>query len=455
MRSVDAYITHLQSFARSDPSEYLRLDRITRLLEHLGNPHAGLTGVHVAGTNGKGSVVAMTRSVLLEAGYTVGSFLSPHLVRLNERFVVNGKEITDAQFASLLGYVRPAVTRVEKELRDRPSWFEVMAAMAFLFFKKKKVEVAVVEVGLGGTWDATNVLDFPVIAIPTIALDHTHILGTTVQRIAKEKAGIIKSNAKHVITGAEEVAVRVIGKQAKKVGARMVVVDKDIVVRDARVDWKGTSALVALWGRGRIYASPNRRYHTNLIGTHQAYNMAVALGAINALRSEGFTISQAAVRRGLERVSIIGRFQVIGRGKDSPRVAPVMVLDGAHNPAALQRLRATLHALAVDRKQCVAIFGAKDTKDYKRMAGTLKKIATTIYLPHFSHLPYMFSPIMLKEALGYGEVTKDFVTALRRVEQERPKVILITGSLYFVGEVLRGMSKKRYTTKDVALDSVW
>ena len=286
------------------------LTRVTALLEKLGRPQDDLKFIHIAGTNGKGSCAAMLSSVMKCCGYRTGLFTSPYLARFNERMQVNGKPIGDEALAEVVTQVKPAADAME----DHPTEFEMMTAAAFLWFKQEKCDIVVLETGLGGRLDATNVIAAPEAAvIMNIGLDHTQILGDTVEKIAAEKAGIIKPGCDCVLYRQQESVMDVVRQRCAALGAGLHIADFDRI----------HSEFDSLYGqsfeyKGELYALP-------LLGKHQLKNAATALEVVEVLRSKGWKLEQSDVEHGIYAVSWPGRFELIHDD-------PLFVVDGGHNP---------------------------------------------------------------------------------------------------------------------------
>lgn len=286
------------------------LTRVTALLEKLGRPQDDLKFIHIAGTNGKGSCAAMLSSVMKCCGYRTGLFTSPYLARFNERMQVNGKPIGDEALAEVVTQVKPAADAME----DHPTEFEMMTAAAFLWFKQEKCDIVVLETGLGGRLDATNVIAAPEAAvIMNIGLDHTQILGDTVEKIAAEKAGIIKPGCDCVLYRQQESVMDVVRQRCAALGAGLHIADFDRI----------HSEFDSLYGqsfeyKGELYALP-------LLGKHQLKNAATALEVVEVLRSKGWKLEQSDVEHGIYAVSWPGRFELI-------HDEPLFVVDGGHNP---------------------------------------------------------------------------------------------------------------------------
>ena len=331
------------------------LERITELLEKLGNPQNGMKFIHIAGTNGKGSCAAMTASVLKAAGYKTGLFTSPYLYRFNERMQINGKQIDDDVLAADVSLVKIAADA----MADHPTEFELITAAAMVWFKEQNCDIVVLEVGLGGRLDATNVIEAPeACVIMNIGLDHTAVLGDTVEQIAEEKAGIIKPGADCVLYQQSQSVTEIVRERCDEVGARLHVADFSEL----------HSEFDSLFGqsftyRGEVYALP-------LLGANQLRNAAVVLELVEVLRRRGWALDQSDVEHGLYAVSWPGRFELVND-------EPCFIVDGGHNPQCAQALAASLRGL-YGGKKLIFLIGVLADKDWQSMVGEVLPLAKAI-----------------------------------------------------------------------------
>jgi dihydrofolate synthase / folylpolyglutamate synthase len=411
------YLTSLGRFGIK-----LGLQRTLALLHSLDDPHQLFQGVHVAGTNGKGSVCAMLASVLQAADYRVGLMPKPHLVSYTERIQVDQRPIAEADFAALLTELQPVISKVAAELGP-PTEFEILTSAALYYFARAGIDLLVCEVGLGGRLDSTNVLDLGVEVITNIALDHTQHLGSTLEAIAAEKAGILKPDSL-AITGAQPPAVGVIESAARQQPIPLLRLGHEIELRAIDREWAGIEATVT------TPAGTYRDLRVPLLGLHQAENAALAVAAIDGLRARGWEISDGALRDGLARTRWPGRLEVIDRH-------PIVLVDGAHNPAGLERSLAAVRTLAKGRP-LVIVFGAMKDKDLPAMLGQLRAMGA----------PVIFSAIDWHRAAAPSDLAKQFgapaeVAASAREAITRARehagangLVLVCGSLYLVGEAI-------------------
>ena len=361
------------------------LARMRRLLTLIGSPHDAFPVVHVAGTKGKGSTVAMIAAILGAAGLRVGRYLSPHVHRLEERIAVNGRTIAEADLLRSFASVVPAVEHLDDAARRRgtrvPTWFEVVTAVAFDHFARSGVDIAILETGLGGRLDATNVSRPVVSVITSISLDHMAILGPTVRHIATEKAGIIKRGCP-VVCGARDPAARkVIEATARKRRAPLRLIDRDFTVHHAPTSAASPLAGGALLLRAEGGGGPEHTYPLSMAGRHQADNAALAVMTIGELRRRGFPIPEAAVRAGLAGVRLPARIERIAD-------RPLVILDAAHNVASMASLVETLDgvlaATAARAAPRVLLFAASADKQIEEMLaccrGKFDRVVVTRYL---------------------------------------------------------------------------
>ena len=332
------------------------LERVAALLHRLGDPQEKLRFVHIAGTNGKGSCAAMTASVLRAAGYRTGLFTSPYLFRFNERMQINGEPIGDEELAALVTQIRPIADAME----DHPTEFELMTAVALLWYLRERCEIVVLEVGLGGRLDATNVIGAPEAAvIMNIGLDHTAILGDTVEQIAAEKAGIVKPGCAVALYPQTPEAEAVVRERCEAVGASLRVAD----LTQLQGEFDSLEGQVFRY-RGASYAIP-------LLGEHQLRNAAVVLEVAEILREKGWKLPHEAVEHGLYAVSWPARFELL-------RAEPPFVVDGGHNPQCAMTVAESLLRYFPDRRR-VLLVGVLADKDYEGLFDILDVAADAYF----------------------------------------------------------------------------
>jgi dihydrofolate synthase / folylpolyglutamate synthase len=403
------------------------LERIRVILSALDSPEKAQPAIHVAGTNGKGSVVASLESVLRTAGYRTGLYTSPHLHSVCERIQVNGRPIDQESFVALAR----DVLRAERRTKTPLTYFEFLTALAFLAFRQLRIDIAILETGLGGLWDATNVITKPLAAVITsIGLDHTQWLGTTEVAIARQKAGIIKSRTP-VIAGAEGDAANVIAQQAKKRHAPLLQLGRDFDVRSRGTEWHANRQSFDFYWKGRP-----QRYQTPLLGRHQVRNAALTLATIHVLRQAGFTIADHAIQQGVRSVRWPGRFQIL-KGTEGP----TLLLDGAHNPPAMRHLIDTIRESTFKSRRKVFVFSAFKDKDYDSMIRIIAPEAASIFVCEMPSNRAALAPSLV-ESTRSAEINtfvrETPLAALRDAyaAADKDDLLVVTGSLHLVGMLL-------------------
>jgi dihydrofolate synthase/folylpolyglutamate synthase len=398
------------------------------LLARLGSPQLRARTVHIAGTKGKGSTAAMIAAALTASGYKTGLYTSPHLHDIKERFRVDNQFISTFELVSLVQAMKPEVAAVNEKTRyGKLTTFELLTALGFAYFNLRKADFQVVEVGLGGRLDATNIVIPEVCVITSIGFDHTEVLGDTLAKIAAEKAGIIKPGVSVVIAPQPAEVADVIEEVCLKNKAPLVRVDGDITYQGLGITERGQSLEV----RGRI---ASYKLTIPLLSYCQLENAATAIAVIEVLVEKGFNIDSQSIVKGLAEVTWPGRFQVIGR-------QPTIILDGAHNPAAIKELIRSLAVYGGDYSQLILVFGASIEKDVTGMATLLRPYASRVIVTSSRH-PRAVAALQLKdefEHLGLRVETVQTVAAAfkraRKVAGEKD-LICVTGSLFVIGEVL-------------------
>lgn len=418
--------------------EVFELDRVLDLLNRLGDPHEKFSSFHVAGTKGKGSVCALIESCLRAAGYRTGLYTSPHLIRFNERIRVNGEQIKRGEVVELVERMKPHVEAVP-ELTT----YEIITALGFLHFAEQQVAYAVVEVGLGGRLDATNVLKPVVAVITSLSYDHMHLLGESLSDIAREKAGIIKPGVPVIMAPQQYEADRVVEEIAAERGAPLIRVSRDWHFSHGAHDLEGQ--ILNVWPRdeqplmddyvesagGEEWAP--HRYRIPLLGYHQVVNSATAYAALQTANERGLDVPESAIAQGFRSVSWPGRFQVLSQ---DPRV----VVDCAHNRDSALRLRIALDDY-FPGQPVTLIFGASADKDVPGMMADLLPRVSRIIVTQAEH-PRATDPEQLADiAHGYGlpvEVVVPVEAALdHAIRNAKPdEVILTAGSIFVAGELL-------------------
>ncbi len=426
------------------PSHKFDLAHMRVLLQAMNHPERRFPSVLIAGTNGKGSTAATLASILGTSGLRTGLYTSPHLVRINERIRVNGKEISDDSFAELQG----EVDRVAEGLIDvralpwHPSFFEMMTAIAFDYFAREKVDLAVLEVGMGGRLDATNVVEPRMSVITDISLDHEKFLGSTVGEIAREKVGIIRPGGVVVTLPQQPEANEVIGNTILELGALGV----SAVPYVPPVSPGSGEYLVPRTEQGSdfVYRYPLRvlgeqiLVETPLVGRHQLRNVALAIAAAAEMNQQGFSgITAKSIERGIRETHWPGRFQVIAARPGLPEIA----IDVAHNPAGAWALRSAISERYGDRR-LIFIFGAMRDKSISEMAEILFPLADRVIATRPEN-PRAASPEEIQHAAERTgveiEAVEDVGRAVERARElaDAATVLVVTGSIYLVGEVMQ------------------
>jgi len=434
-RTYESALRYL--FAQTDYEQMLRvrynrdtfsLDRMRLLLQKLGNPHEKIRSVHIAGTKGKGSTATMLSEMLRACGHKVGLYTSPHICDVRERIVVNGEMISQAALARLICRAEP---HIEKMALDKPTFFEIFTALAFCHLVDEAVDVAVIEAGLGGRLDSTNVLKPLVCGLTSISLDHMHQLGNTIPQIAAEKAGIFKADVPAISVPQSPEAKRVLKRVAKGIGAQLMFTGEDIEF-SYRVESSRKNGC-----RTRIcLTTPRSKFEhlpVPLLGEHQALNCGLALALLDQLKAHGLQIDDQQAIAGLAGTYVPGRMEII-------HTDPRILVDGAHNAASMQALiRAIGQHIPYD--SMVMIFGCAADKDIGGMMDQIATGADKVIFTRCGNSPRAAKPEDLAEVYTErsgreAQVTENLTQALRVAGSavSREDLITITGSFYLVGE---------------------
>lgn len=401
----------------------LGLERISYIAKELGNPQQNYKSIHVGGTNGKGSVCKFIASILEKSGYTVGVYTSPHLQHLSERFVVGNEQITEDEVVSIVQKIKPVVNKMMDD-DNGPTFFEVVTALAFQYFYDKKVDFAVVEVGLGGRFDATNIVEPVLTVITNVSLEHQHILGKTVKDIAFEKAGIIKTDVP-VVTGATGDALTVINKAAKEKKAQVTIIKKE--------SWKRTCTDMNGQKFSIDGALSNYVVNTSMLGEYQGENIAVAIAAIEQLQMNGTYIPDTSIEEGLSHTGNIGRMEIVSN-------EPFILLDGAHNETGMKFLVDSLKK-DFDYDKLIVVLGILSDKDITSMLSSIAPLADVIVTTKSkntracdpSKLEGMIKKIGDTKEVTVKEQIPDAITYAKSIAKKQD-LICVTGSLFTVGE---------------------
>lgn len=404
----------------------LGLERITYICKKLNNPHKKLKIIHVGGTNGKGSVCKFLQSILTLNGYCIGVYTSPHLIRFSERFTIDDKEISNSDIVLLVKKIKPIIDEMIKK-NNTPTFFEIVTAMAFEYFKLKEVDYAIVEVGLGGRFDATNIVNPIVTVITNISLEHQDRLGEKIEDIAFEKAGIIKKGIP-VITAASGKALDIIKKRADEKKSSITIIDKhSYIIQSGGIDWQQYLIICSLM---EYYVK------VNIAGNFQGENLALTIATIEILQINGIYISDESIIEGIEKTKYPGRMEIIG-------FEPIILLDGAHNIEGIKLLKDTIKDNFIFEK-LILIIGILSDKNVLQMLDIITYISDTVILTK-SKNKRASDPQKLKEQVDCKNViVKDEIPeAIKYAKKIASKqdLILITGSLFTVGEAKEHLQK--------------
>lgn len=398
------------------------LSRTLTLLEKMGNPHKDLKYIHIAGTNGKGSTAAMTASILRKAGYRTGLYTSPYIYRFHERMQIDGEQISDEDLVQITEYVKPLADSME----ESPTEFELVCCIAFEYFKRKKCDIVVLEVGMGGEFDATNVIDTPEVAVITnIGLDHTDVLGSTLEEIALTKAGIFKEGGDAVIYRGVDSVEQVF---------ETVCRERNVSLKKADFD---SLKLLSHGLEGQTFDCGQRKaLELPLLGHHQLHNAAVVLSIADTLIAKGWKITEENIREGLRDVSWPGRFDIVSRD-------PLFIIDGGHNPQCIEALVGNIRDYLTGRK-VIALTGVLADKDY----GDMYKPVMELVDQFVCITPDNPRKMEAEELAKYLQAAGAKATACASVREAVVKamelagsdgVVLCFGSLYSIGAIRDGL----------------
>ncbi|KEH99547.1 folylpolyglutamate synthase [Clostridium botulinum] len=417
----------------------LGLSRTERILEILGNPHKKIKYIHIAGTNGKGSITAMLSSVLIEEGYKVGMYTSPYIEEFEERIQINNTKISKEDLAYEITKVYNAANQIIKEGYSHPTQFEIITCASLLYFFEKNVDYAVMEVGLGGRLDSTNVIKPILSVISSISYDHMKILGSTLEKIAYEKAGIIKDEVPVVLYPQQENVENVIKDVCKDKRSELIKVPSDcaeFLICTDKILNKGERRVQNI-----IINTKNQRYNINLslLGKHQLLNCATVIYAIEKLRNLGVLISDTSITQGLLKVKWMGRFEILKKN-------PLVVIDGAHNIDGIKKLKESIN-LYLEYKNVILILGILTDKQVENMVEVITPMADKVICvtPHSDRAE--IATELMKIVKKYNEDCEAvesyedaYMNALKYCEED--DLLLVSGSLYMIGDMRKIIIKK-------------
>jgi len=428
---TEEYLSHLVDYEKIPRVSYAspdyNLKHVEYLLRSLGNPHLCARAIHIAGTKGKGSVAAMIAQVLTASGYDTGLYTSPHLHTLRERIRVNSNLISEAEFAFLITKLKPYIEIVNHTPDSwKLTYFEVLTVLAFTYFKEKQVDFQVLEVGLGGRLDATNVVKPDVCVITPISRDHTEILGDNLDKIVLEKAGIVKPGCFVVSSPQSEEVSKVLSDVCRRQDVELIQVGKDVIWHSVTTDLHQQSFVVE--GKKGAYSVT-----VPLLGDFQVENACTAIAALEMLRSHGFDISVGNIVTGLAEVDWPGRFQILYR-------KPLVLVDGAHNVASMARLACNVKKY-FHYERLFAILGVSVDKDIDGIVRELASLSPQIIVTRSSHPRAAFPDDIAAKFSEHGfnsqiaeNVFQALALALSMAKDN--DLILVTGSLFVVAEAL-------------------
>ncbi|MBI2872986.1 MAG: bifunctional folylpolyglutamate synthase/dihydrofolate synthase [Chloroflexi bacterium] len=423
---------------RAAPAQKVDLSRMEELVRRMGHPERCAPVVHIAGTKGKGSVAAMVTSVLTAAGYRAGLFTSPHLHIMRERVRIGRELVSEREFAELVESLWPVLEALGPVgSTSRPTTFELLTAMAFTHFQRRAVDVQVLEVGLGGRLDSTNVARGDVCVITSLSLDHTEVLGDSLEEIAAEKAGIVKAGSVVVSAPQDEVAAAVIQETCHRLGATLHVAGRDATWQRGLSSLEGQTLRVRTSRAAYDFWMP-------LLGGHQLENAAIAVLALEALEQRGFAIGPKEVAQGMALVEWPARLEVVGR-------RPLVVVDGAHNAYSMGRLVQSVREYFTYRR-VITVFGCSANKDLEGMATELASLGGRMVVTGSRHPRATPTERLAAAFQRLGVAVQEVEEVMQAVQVARAlaspdDLVLATGSLFVAAEAiqsLRGIAGERY-----------
>lgn len=407
------------------------LSRVEKILELLGNPQNKIKCIHVAGTNGKGSTTAMITSILKEEGYTVGMYTSPYLEEFEERIQINGVNIPKKRLAELVTKIKEVSDKIITLGFDNPTQFEIITALMFLYFAEEKVDYAVVEVGLGGRLDATNVIDPILVIIASISYDHMNILGNTIEEIAGEKCGIIKNSTVITYPQVKE-AMKVIEKNCKEKSVKLIKAHEN-QIKSVEINKNNNTQTIEIEIDDNI-----KKYNLALIGKHQVKNALVVLNAIEEFKKVGGAVRDESIKRGLAKVKWIGRMEIMNR-------KPIVLMDGAHNIDGIKSLKSAVKEY-FSYNRIILILGILGDKQVKEMVDTIGSITENVILtePHNERAESLdimedYLRVYNKNVYKIKNYKEAYEKALEIAKED--DLVLICGSLYMIGDMRREVKK--------------
>jgi len=401
----------------------LGLERISFISKQLGCPHKDYRVIHVGGTNGKGSVCMFLESILTSAGYKVGVYTSPHLQHISERLAIGKNRISEDELVSIVNKIKPIISMMIKN-NNSPTFFEIITAIAFYYFSCKKVDFAIIEVGLGGRYDATNIVDSTVLIITNVSLEHQNILGKNIKDIALEKAGLIKKNIP-LVTAAKGESLKIIEMVANKSDIPIYKIDNK---KWKRIKHNQISQDFVINGILKDYS-----VRTQMLGEYQGENIALTISAIENLQMKGIYITDADILDGFEKAFNPGRMEFVG-------YEPTILLDGAHNKAGMESLANSIRN-DFRYNKLIVILGILADKDIPQMLSIIVPIAS-IVITTKSNISRDCEPSDLKKMIAKFNIKREVIVKENIIDAveyaksiaEKNDIICITGSLFIVGK---------------------
>jgi len=424
----------------------LGLQRQKYLMNLLGNPQDKYPTIHITGTSGKGSTAYLISSILTSAGYKVGLHISPHLISITERIQINNENLKEKKFVDLVNRIIPYIEKTAKSKYGIPTYFEVLVALAFQAFYEEKVDLAVIEVGMGGKYDGTNVIKKPLVSVITnVGLDHTQVLGDTVEKITRDKKDIIKKNSQVVSGARQKSVIEIIEGKCNKEGNPLHLLNRDFSYKVSKLDNHGSIF--------SVYTKHDRYLNLNLklLGLHQVENASLAVMASELLNNKGFKIKKTAIKDAFGNAYFPGRLEIVKR-------SPLIIYDGAHNVDKIKAMVGTIPKI-FSYKKLIVVFALKRGKDAKAIFSHLTRIADHIILTKFSvgadtGLNLSFPPKKLQQILFKKfnfknvEIINPAAKALKKAltMQKDDNLVLVTGSLYLIAELKKSNSIEDHAT---------
>lgn len=425
---IESYLQKFDRFTK-DPT----LEAMKYIMAYFKNDYQKLTYIHIAGTNGKGSITEMLNQVLIEAGYKVGKFISPHLLTFHETICINNQPIPNEEVQEILPKLAKAIEQYNQEHETKVKWFEVITSLALIYFAKKNCDIAIVEVGMGGLNDCTNIIDGEVSIIGNIGYDHIDVLGNTIQKIAKHKAGIIKQNKDTIFVEQPEV-VDVIKQECKEKNNTL-----HLILKEQIQNYKMEQELQY------FDYKEYKQVGINLKGKKQIENASVCLECVDILKEKGYAIAKQAIYEGLAKVIHKARFETISQN-------PIMIYDGGHNEAAIANLKDTIQQYYAQEKK-VYILSILNTKDYQNIIAQLTQDKEAVYIVTSGNdaKKYVAKETLYKEASKYGKENiyqcelEEAIDLAK--EKYKDRVIFIVGSFYVYKDVIEKVNKDDSSAK--------